>query len=301
MEIEEFEQSAVKIGIGAGVVKHLRDFEGEWGLNILRSPAEFITVGSITRHARVGNPEPRYYFDQDSRTSWNSVGLRGDGFKVFLRQLPKLKMLCDAHHKELRLSISPIETHEIRSMIRDDLSWLPENCSIALLEINAACPNLWGHGVIARDERALKNLLEEVCEESINFPIGLKIAPDTDIEMLKRIIDLAQIYNVSALVSGNTRLVDTPNDEQKIPRIGMPKCGMAGASILESGIRQIEALAEIRSAAASNVRLIACGGIMSGNDLRRYIDVGADEAQLVTAALEYGGKIFQDVQMELYA
>lgn len=287
-----------KIGVGAGILKHVRDLTTDFGKNILRSPADFITIGSITKEAREGNPEPRYYYDTETGTSWNSVGLRGDGFGAFMHELSALHALCAEGNKELRLSISPVNAGEVSSMIREGLSQLNSECGISLLELNAACPNLWGHGVIARDRDALTNLLEELSVESVQFPIALKIAPDTETEMLKLILDLTYTYGISAIVSGNTRMVDTPRDDKGALRLGMPRCGMAGASIAEGGIRQMERLAELKAKTSSSIKLIACGGIYNGAVLERYIDAGAHETQVVTGVLERGGKFFQELLLD---
>jgi dihydroorotate dehydrogenase len=177
----------------------------------------------------------------------------------------------------------------------------PLRTTVDQYEFNAACPNHRDgerlHPVLVCDPAALRELLEETKEFGLSRQQrSLKIAPETGEDMLRRVFDLCEEFEIGAIVSSNTRRVPTPVVDGK-PVISVEFCGEAGKALLEPGITQMKALAKLREERRSSMKLIGCGGIATGEDARRYEEAGADELQIVTGYLKYGPRVFEEVLM----
>ncbi len=282
------------IGIGAGVLKH----EAHLTQDLLDCPASFLTFGSYTLLERAGNGDPTYYFDEATQTSYNAIGLKNPGAAAAAEMIPVLSQRIHDAGKRFQLSLAPTKPGELRQML-NIVTLMPLRALVDKYKFNAACPNHRDgeklHDVLARDPVALRELLEETVGAALRpSQKALKIAPETDEETLRQIVDLCVEFGIGHIVSGNTRKVATPVIHGK-KMISVDFCGQAGAAILEAGIAQMKLLAKICEERKATLKLTACGGGSRGEHMRRYEDAGADELQVVTAFIEYKAKIFQDM------
>jgi dihydroorotate dehydrogenase len=284
----------IPIGLGAGVYKKPEQLSNDF----LACAAESATMGSDTLLARKGNPDPTYYFDEKTGNSYNAVGLRGEGTKITAQWLPDVKGRLYGANKRLRQSLAPTKPGDMREML-NQLAIMPFRTLVDQYEFNAACPNHRDgeklHDVLVCDPIALRELLEETKGFGLKREQrALKIAPDTEEDMLRRIFDLCEEFDIGAIVSSNTRRVSTPVVDGKA-MISVAFCGQAGTALLEPGIAQMKLLAKIREEYRSKMRLIGCGGISQGGHARRYEEAGADELQIVTGYLQYGPRVFEEI------
>jgi dihydroorotate dehydrogenase len=281
------------LGIGAGLIKYANHIPLEvCGL------LDHITFGSFTRESRQGNKEPVYWFDQETRSSINAVGLTNPGFATFSRSLRLIESLL-GDYCELRVSLAPLQPGDIESILRDNAEILEQGL-IDELEINAACPNHSDssgklHPVLCCDESALDTLMAEA--KGYHGRKAIKIAPDMSREQLETVVRLAHKYDFSTIVSGNTR--KSSSSIGGVQRLSVEHGGMAGAVLLEAGLAQVRTLREITidlwRRTGSRLSLIGCGGIMSAADLAAYLAAGADVVQCVTYFAEYKEKGIQDL------
>jgi dihydroorotate dehydrogenase len=281
------------IGIAAGLIKSHQHLPT--GLLPL---LHHVTFGSYTKEPRQGNSEPTYWFNPDTKTSINAVGLTNPGLDHFIaHELPKI---YDAIHTdcELRVSLAPLMPGDIRSMLQKHGAHL--GLMTNEIEINAACPNHRTdggtlHPVLCCDPKAL----EELMAESVlyNYPKAIKIAPSMDVGALEAVVELALRYDFTSIVSGNTMKQSSVIDGVK--RLSVDHGGLAGATLLAGGISQISTLSKILNCYDMDpnvrVRLIGCGGVMSSDDIQAYLKAGADAVQCATYFAEYGSKGLQDL------
>lgn len=286
------------IGLGAGIVKepaHLTD-------DLLACPASFVVWGSITALHREGNPEPNYYQDDETGASYNAIGLKNPGAAAAASMVKEMSAKAEEVGKKLRASFAPTGPGSLRAALTH-LAIMPYRTLIDRSEFNAACPNHREgeklHDVLACDPVALRELLEET--RGFYLEPGqkaLKIAPDTSEDMLRRTVDLCQEFEIGSIVSGNTRKMRTPVVDDT-PTISVEYCGLGGAPLLAANLKQIELLARIREERGAKLILTACGGASTGEHARQYQDAGADELEIVTGYLRFGGRVFQDAYLGL--
>lgn len=293
------------IGIAAGLIKSIGHVP-----NGLAGLVDHITFGSFTLPPREGNKEPTYYFNPETRASYNAVGLKNVSLLTFI-----VDELIGKRHAFLelktqgcktRISLAPLKTGDLKEMVRILLEyWHQISDLIDEIEVNAACPNHRDekdgrlHDVLAKDPVALESLMREGADCPCTKAI--KIAPNTAPECLKRIVELSIAHGYTTIVSGNTMLSDTPTDENGRARISVPKCGMAGAPLLTGAVEQVSTLRQTIDGLPPGARpiIVACGGVMSADGALEHRTAGAHTVQVATYFAEYGARGICDLVAEL--
>jgi dihydroorotate dehydrogenase len=278
----------MRLHIAAGRVKHANYIEPA-----LPHLVHSITAGSYTLDQKVGNPEPTYWFDPETHTSRNSVGLENVGIKVFCeRDLPTIIAKLTGSDCKLFISLAPTNAGELDRMCQRINGHREQ---IAGIEINAACPNHYHEGrqssVLAHDSDAVEKLLKEATR--FDGPKRLKIAPKTADKTLGVLLELCEAYDVETIVSGNT--LSESSVVGGIQRLSMQTGGMAGAGLLDIAVDQFKRLKHLNDSCSAPRRLIACGGVMNPRGIERYSEVGATDIAIATYFWEYGAKGIQDL------
>jgi dihydroorotate dehydrogenase len=291
------EKNHSRLGIAAGLIKSR--------LHVPRGTIPLlhhVTFGSFTREARQGNKEPTYWYDEATRSSINAVGLTNRGLGHFVENDLTALYMEMANMAELRVSLAPLKADDVKEMLATHGHLLVEMADE--IELNAACPNHRGgdgalHPVLCCD----KNALEELMSEASDYPgaKAIKIAPGMSEEDLATVVKLAVAYKFSSIVSGNTRKASSVIDGTQ--RLSVDQGGMAGATLLEDGLEQVRTLNKIISNGGTpdHIRLIACGGVMSANDMQAYLDAGAEVVQCATYFAQYGEKGIRDLMTDWVA
>ena len=252
---------------------------------------DHVAFGSFTENRRDGNKEPRYHYDEVTRTSRNARGLDNQGLTAFTsHDLPKLTYIVDAGAK-IRISLAPTAPHEVFRMVTH-LNATPLVTALGCeIEVNAACPNHWSkdgalHDVVAKDPDALEKLMCEAAH--FHGKKSIKIAPCMAYEELEYCIDLANAYNYDSIVSGNTKRVPGYVDNKKV--LSVEYGGMGGASLFDDALRQVNTLNEILSQreTRNGPKIIACGGIMEASNAISMLMVGAERVQVATYFAQFG-------------
>lgn len=274
-----------RIGIAAGMIKTHTHLPFEL---IGKGLISHVTVGSYTLNPRPGNPEPTTWVSADQTEIMNAIGLKNAGLQDFLdNELMTMRDVCTGRTK-LRVSLAPTGAGELCDMVAQ----LNEHCvaeHIDELEINAACPNhRKGTGtepVLACDMEAVEQLLEEAAD----YPGGkaLKIAPDTERTKLECLVELCVAYNINTIVSGNTRKRSAIIDGRQV--LSVEAGGHSGLPLLADTMRQVQELRSIIQTSGEQLRIIACGGVLSGDSAATLLEQrGADEVQVATLFWLFG-------------
>lgn len=290
-----------KLRLAAGQVKTLRDLSTVFGRDLIRSPVYGICIGSITLLERSGNPEPHYHFDPKTKASYNAVGLKNAGWESFCPgTILNIARDLSSEGKESIVSLAPFKKNDLAYMVAE-LVRMPTRTWVQRVQINGSCPNVSGHGIIAQDKDALTRLFEEIQEFTSLIDFEFKTSPNLSVRMIADTAALCARYGIKWIVSANTQSVETPRSGSGKPYLGSPNCGMGGEPLLAQNIGQLQRFHEVIRKQGTDIQLIACGGISSAEDLAKCAQAGAVEAELLTAALEYGPRVFQDMLIGEYA
>lgn len=274
--------SIFEIGLAAGMIKDASSID----VRAFQSVGA-VSFGSFTLAQRNGNPEPSSFWDANSQTGFNAIGLRNQSLQTFLEvEGPILRKMFAFTQTAVDVSLAPTEQGELRKMchvLQQHKATLP----IRLIEVNAACPNhRKGENlqpVLAYDPIAVDALLMEL--KDCPFPVSFKIAPDTPERTLFEIVGLCIKYGVSVIVSGNTRGSEAVFKGK--PVLSVPRGGISGKPLFDNAVEQVATLKTIIGEKKASIKVCGIGGIFMPEDVAIMRDVGADS--VAVASLYYFG------------
>lgn len=242
----------------------------------------YLTVGTVTREARPGNPGRRLLRDAARGALINSLGFPGKGLDAAARRLERDRR--KAGNTPVVVSVSGTTVEDIAAC-HARLEPLAD-----AVEINISSPNTAGLRAF-HDKAALGELLSEIAPRRAK-PLFVKMPPfppsGADAERRELGLSLAEICvsrGADALTVSNTQPVSDA-------RLGVGSGGLSGKPILRDALRMVaETRARIENAAAIN----ACGGIFTAEDAKRALESGADTVQLLTAFIYRGPYVARDI------
>ena len=215
-----------------------------------------LTTKSIGSEPKEGNKEP--IIAQFSPFSFiNAVGLTNPGAEEFAKKLSKIKIPND---KFLLVSIFGSNEEEFKDVAKKLYDFADG------FELNISCPHSDKYGqVIGQDKYLTAKIIGKI--SSLGKPVFIKLSPNLDIKETVK-------YAIKAGISGITA-INTMGPETYLhdnyPVLSNKIGGISGKAILDIGIESIRKIRRI-----TNLPIIACGGISTAKDVKRYKEAGAD-------------------------
>lgn len=293
--------SSFNLGLAAGFVKGLdRAF-----YSVLRSPARHITAGSFCAAQRDGNDGERYWYDSETGTSYNSMGLPCPAPEVVCGFLADMRTQAHAAEepKSLFASIAPFSPKDTSELFQR-FGPLVDG-----IELNASCPNVWGSSgqkpipslepaLFAEHLDALKSA-RRIVHGDPRIRVKVSSMGDALAHDIGKLI--ADAGFIEAVVASNT----VPNQHPVKPdgsdalsfteAGGTEKRHVGGMGGRKAKPYALSTVTALRKALPGRLSVIGCGGILEGADLHDYVKAGANAAQIGTGFYEEGGKIFSSV------
>jgi dihydroorotate dehydrogenase len=161
------------------------------------------------------------------------------------------------------------------------------------IEINLSCPNVNtcdGHLYHNPQDAAL--VASRVRRSIGARPLVAKIGHFTSAGQIPALL-AALAPNVDAIATTNTVAATVVARDGSPLFDGQPR-GISGRGILDASVKQTAALVEEIVRQGLRMRVIGVGGAFTADDVRRYLDAGAESVHLATAAMidpEVGLKI----------
>ncbi|MBI4302151.1 MAG: dihydroorotate oxidase [Chloroflexi bacterium] len=246
-----------------------------------------IVTKSMTKEARAGNPEPRYY--EFPQGSLNSMGLPNLGYQKYAEFIPRLKEFG----KPIIASVAGMNGHEYEEIAGYISSKGPD-----LIEINLSCPNIIGKPQLGYDWEASEAVLKTV-RPLVSQPLGVKLPPYFDPihqEVMAGVLKRARIDFVVVINSVGNALIIDPDTEQVVIRPKDGFGGLGGACIKPVALANVRAFYQLLS---EEMPIIGVGGIVSGVDAFEHLLAGASAVAVGTAFAKEGLGIFQRLGEEL--
>jgi dihydroorotate dehydrogenase (fumarate) len=255
-----------------------------------KSKSGAMITKSMSFFHKDGNPKPRYYHDSD--LSINSMGLANMGHVFYLANAKSVKT------KPYIVSIAALDINQTISIIQDSI----ENPNVAAIEFNISCPNICQKDtILAYHYDDLDNYLKiiEPYITKANKPFGLKLPPYWEAAQFKNIVQLIIKYkfNFITLINSvpNCLVIDTESESPVIK----PKNGVGGLGgkfikpIVLSNIYQF------RQLLPTDIQIIGCGGVETGEDVFHHLLAGASIVQIGTSLMREGPQVFDRIEKEL--
>ncbi len=271
-----------RLGLAAGWDK---DARGLLGLSAFAFG--HVEVGTVTPRPQPGNPRPRVFRLEADRALINRMGFPGEGMDAVARRLAAFrKALPDPARRPVvgvnlgRNKDTPNDrAHEDYAALITRFAPLAD-----YLVLNVSSPNTSG----LRDLQARAALdamlgaaMAARAEAPARTPLLLKLSPDLSPAALEDAVGVALERGIDGLIVTNTTL---SRPDLKAPSASEAG-GLSGAPL---GPLADRVLADTVRLVAGKVPVIAAGGVMTSDDFRRKLDLGAALVQVWTGLI-YGG------------
>jgi dihydroorotate dehydrogenase (fumarate) len=264
---------------------------------LVASQSGGIVTKSATYYAKQGNPKPSQYIVMGE--SINSIGLENPGVVFYSKYYTETLI-----PKPFIYSIWPKNGY--------NAYWMIENCISpqisTIIEINISCPNvvrseknIWAmyKDIICGAKYGVNNI-KKIYKSKLVW--GVKLPPLFYPEDFKKMAKIILNYKPDFITTTNTipngLMLDPVKGETLIaPNGGFG--GIGGKAIKAIGLANVRQFYELFRKVNVKIDIIGCGGISSATDVLEYIMCGANAVQIGTHFLEYGPKIFAEIEEEL--
>lgn len=228
----------------------------------------FVTKG-LSREPMAGNPSPRIV--ETAAGMMNAIGLQNVGVRAFIAEkLPKLRAIGGL------VTIANVFGFTIEDCV-EVVHALNDAEGIAMVELNASCPNTKHGGMVfGTDPEMLGELVRRVKAVS-RLPVMVKLSPNvTSIGLMARV---AADSGADALSLVNTFLALAIDAETRRPRIANVTGGLSGPAIKPIALRMVHEVAK-----AVTLPIVGLGGIVNATDAVEFLLAGATAVQIGTAS-----------------
>ncbi len=232
---------------------------------------------TITRHAREGNPEPRWFpasfregLAAGETTLLNSIGLTNPGIKAAMSELAPQWQASEANIVMSMAAESPEQWEEMASFTRGVAGF-------AAIELNLSCPNVDDGAMFSHHPRLTEAAVAGVRRQT-DLPIWAKLSPN--VPDIADIACAAVGAGADALTISNTIPALHIDIDTGAPTLGAGAGGLSGPAL-----RPITMALVQRAAQAVDAPIIGVGGVMDGRHAAEYLMAGATAVQVGSANL----------------
>ena len=152
------------------------------------------------------------------------------------------------------------------------------------IEFNLSCPNVSTRDGQLYHHPGDSSIVAERVRQAVGLrPLIAKIGHYRDFNNVGPLLE-SLAPHVDAVAATNC-IAATVTDIQSQQCFNGEARGIAGAAILDASVRQIEAMASYIVRGSISLGIIGVGGISTVEDVRQYLNSGAEAVQLATAAM----------------
>lgn len=235
----------------------------------------FAEVGTITLRPQPGNDKPRLFRLPADEALINRFGFNNDGVAEVSKRLARSRPAIP-----IGVNLGKNKTTseaDAKNDYRQAFAALKAYGDYFV--INVSSPNTEGLRRL-QSQALLRDIIEEMLEETKERPILVKISPDLDTTTLDGVIKLVHDHKLAGIVAANTT-TDRKGLKTEIREEG----GLSGRPLRN---RALQLMRTLYGQCDPGITLIGAGGIASGDDLYDRIASGAHLCQIYTGWV-YGG------------
>ena len=268
------------VGIAAGLDKN-----GDYIDCLACLGLGFIEVGTVTPEPQEGNPKPRIFRNIKEKSLLNRLGFNNNGVDYLVKNLKKRKSKIIVGSSIGKNFFTPNDkAHE------DYIHCLEKVYEFSdYIAVNISSPNTKDLRKLSNTDffdSLLKKLKASHMKLSSRFgykPIFVKISPDETQDNLRIICKSIVLNELDGIICGNT----TVNHDEK-----NGSGGLSGAPLRTLCNQN---LTFVRNEVGESFPIIASGGVMSFEDYKEKLQLGADLVQIYTGFIYEGPKLIKDI------
>ncbi len=248
----------------------------------LAGDAPLASLGAVlpktfTRHARMGNPEPRWFpesfregLEAGETTLLNSVGLTNPGIETAMADLAQQWAGLDVNFVMSMAGDSPEQWEEMASFTRGVKGF-------SAIELNLSCPNVDDGAMFSHYPRLTEAAVAGVRRQT-DLPLWAKLSPN--VPDITEIAHAAIDAGADALTISNTVPAMHVDIETGRAVLGTGYGGLSGPALRPVAMALVH-----KAAQAVSVPIIGVGGIMTGQHAAEFLMAGATAVQVGSANL----------------
>lgn len=243
-----------------------------------------VEIGTVTRFAQTGNPKPRLFRLVRDQALINRMGFNNDGAEAVASRLHKLRK-SGVKLPIIGANIGKSKITEIADAAEDYAYSTSLLAPVAdYLAVNVSSPNTPGLRALQEIDQ-LEPLLVAVLEKSQGKPVLVKIAPDLIDEDIVKISKLVAKLGLAGVIAINTTIsrAGLKTDSRQIADMGSG--GLSGPVLRN---RALEVLKLLRKNLPTEAVVISVGGVVTSEDVRNRLLLGANLVQGYTGFVYEG-------------
>jgi dihydroorotate dehydrogenase len=243
-----------------------------------------VEIGTVTRHAQVGNPKPRLFRLKKDLSLINRMGFNNEGADAVSKRLEKLRS-SGATLPIIGVNIGKSKITELEDAV-SDYEYSAEKLApfSDYIAVNVSSPNTPGlRSLQAIDQ--LEPILKAVIAKAAGKPVLVKIAPDLADEDVVAVAALATKLRLAGVIATNTTVsrAGLRTDSQRVSAMGAG--GLSGPILKE---RSLEVMKLLRANLPSEIVIVSVGGVFSPTDVSQRLELGASLVQGYTGFVYQG-------------
>jgi len=259
-----------------------------------------IEVGTITPRPQPGNPRPRLFRLVEDEAVINRMGFPSQGAEKLLQRLRYLQKRRIQANSILGFNLGKNKDTPNEEAIFDYLELLQQFAPWAdYLAVNVSSPNTAGLRQL-QGRQALEGLLTQLAHQrrleqarlEKRIPLLVKLAPDLTPSELDDALDVCLQTGMDGIIVTNTTL----------ERSGLRSALRSETGGLSGKPLQVRSEAVLRQAVArlaGRMPVVSVGGIMSPEDAKRRLDMGAALVQVYTGLVYAGPDLVKKIVKRL--
>ncbi len=225
-----------------------------------------IVCKGTTLRRRRGNPQPRMV--ETPAGMLNSIGLQNMGVQALIRDIAPI---WATWRVPAIVNIAGESIDEYARLARR----LDGVAGVSGLELNISCPNV-ASGLEFGSDPKMAGALTAAVRRETTLPVIVKLTPN--VQDIVAVARASVEAGADALTLINTFPAMAIDVKSRRPALGWTFGGLSGPALKPIALRLV-----YRTAAAVDVPIIGCGGIMTGLDAIEYMMAGATAVQVGTA------------------